>query len=97
MELIKNIEDARILAKHKAQLDKEDQIIFIKEIRGKIGYVFTRTADKKRGVEVVKYTSENKRTDVLSDNGNGKPKPSKKGKDKEVEVPQSDGDMEQPS
>lgn len=69
----KNIKEVRILAKSKAQSDKEDQVIFKRQIRTAFGYTFTRLVDFKGKGEIVRYTAENKRGDILQCDGDEKP------------------------
>lgn len=92
--IIKNLDDARILAKDKAQKDREDQIIFQVEKRGfGKGFAFTRKTDRKGGIEVVQYAPENIGGEILRDNGDGEPISVTKGS-KKVKVPRSDEDLE---
>lgn len=92
--IIKNLEDARILAKDKAQKDREDQIIFPVEKRGfGKGFAFTRKTDRKGGIEVVRYTPEDIGGEILRDNGDGEPISTTKGS-KKAKVPRPAEDLE---
>ena len=71
---MQELEQVRILAKEEAQRKKKDQVI-INSYEGK--YKVFRFFDKDgwdgQIVATVRYTPEDKRADVLRDNGNGKP------------------------
>jgi hypothetical protein len=95
-EKFKSIEHVRILAKEEAQRSKEDQRIYQTTYKGMEIYLFARAAEKKRGIELIQYTPEPERGDILSDNGDGEFKPIKKAKEKaaKVEAPVAGGDLE---
>jgi len=74
----KNIIHVRILAKEEAQRTREDQRIFETVWKGHKVFDFYSAKDKKGGVELVRYTGEVERKDILQDNGDREPKPVKK-------------------
>lgn len=69
-----NLEYVRQQAKIQAQLTKQNQVVYATYYKNFKTYRFKPESDFRGAVvEVIRYTPEDKRRDVLPDNGNRKP------------------------